>query len=81
MPAVKEELGATDGQLGVALFLATAGLVLAQPLAGLIVGRRGGFTAAVAGIAPLWRWAATGRGGALRRHLAGAAVTAALAAA
>lgn len=49
LPAVKDALGATDGQLGLALFLATAGLAVAQPLAGLIVARRGGWPAAVAG--------------------------------
>lgn len=49
LPAVKEALGASDGQLGLTLFLATAGLVVAQPLAGLIVARRGGRTAAVTG--------------------------------
>ena len=51
LPAVKDALGATEGQLGLVLFLATAGLVVAQPLAGVIVARRGGRAAAVAGTA------------------------------
>ena len=41
LPAVKADLGASDGQLGIALFLATAGLVVAQPLAGWMVARGG----------------------------------------
>lgn len=42
LPAIKSDLGASDGELGLALVLATTGLVVAQPLAGLIVVRRGG---------------------------------------
>ena len=34
LPAIKADLGASDGELGMALFFATAGLVVAQPLAG-----------------------------------------------
>ena len=49
LPAIKDALGASDGQLGLVLFLATAGLALAQPLAGLIVARRGARAAAVVG--------------------------------
>ena len=49
LPAVKDALGATDGELGLALFFAMVGLVLAQPLAGLIVARRGAWLAAGAG--------------------------------
>ena len=36
LPAIKSDLGASDGQLGVALFFATLGLVVAQPLAGAL---------------------------------------------
>ncbi len=49
LPAIKADLGASDGQLGIALFLATAGLVVAQPLAGALVVRRGGPAAALVG--------------------------------
>ncbi len=49
LPAIKDDLGASDGQLGIALFLATAGLVVAQPLAGALVVRRGGRAAALVG--------------------------------
>ena len=48
LPAVKSDLGASDGQLGIALFLATAGLVLAQPLAGWMIARGGAVAVAVA---------------------------------
>jgi MFS family permease len=41
LPAIKHTLGASDGQLGIALFLATAGLVVAQPLAGALASRYG----------------------------------------
>ena len=50
LPAVKAELGASDGQLGLALFCATGGLVLAQPLAGALIGRAGVRIPALAGI-------------------------------
>ena len=49
LPAIKSDLGASDGELGLALVFATTGLVLAQPLAGLIVVRRGGRVAAIWG--------------------------------
>ena len=47
LPAVKADLGASDGQLGIALFLATAGLVVAQPLAGWMIARGGAVAVAV----------------------------------
>ena len=47
LPAVKDALGASDGQLGLALFLATAGLVVAQPLAGWMIARGGVVAVAV----------------------------------
>jgi MFS family permease len=47
LPAVKADLAATDGQLGIALFLATAGLVVAQPLAGWMIARGGAVAVAV----------------------------------
>ena len=49
LPAIKSDLGASDGELGLALVFATTGLVAAQPLAGLIVVRRGGRAAAIGG--------------------------------
>ena len=49
LPAIKADLGASDGELGLALVFATTGLVVAQPLAGLLVVRRGGRAAAVVG--------------------------------
>lgn len=51
LPAVKADLGASDGELGVALFFATGGLVVAQPLAGAISARRGARTPGLAGLA------------------------------
>jgi MFS family permease len=51
LPAIKADLGAGDGQLGLALFLATTGLVVAQPLAGALVARRGARLPALAGAA------------------------------
>jgi MFS family permease len=39
LPAVKDAIGASDGELGLTLFLATAGLVVAQPLAGWMIAR------------------------------------------
>jgi MFS family permease len=47
LPAIKDALGASDGQLGLALFLATAGLVVAQPLAGWMIARGGVVAVAV----------------------------------
>lgn len=47
LPAVKADLGASDGQLGIVLFLATAGLVVAQPLAGWMIARGGAVAVAV----------------------------------
>ena len=47
LPAVKSNLGASDGELGLALFLATAGLVVAQPLAGWMIARGGVMAVAV----------------------------------
>lgn len=41
LPAIKADLGASDGELGIALFFATGGLVVAQPLAGALAARRG----------------------------------------
>jgi MFS family permease len=49
LPAVKGNLGATDGQLGLALFAATLALVIAQPLAGALVQRFGARGPALAG--------------------------------
>ena len=49
LPAIKGDLGASDGQLGIALFLFTGGLVVAQPLAGALVVRRGGRLATLVG--------------------------------
>lgn len=49
LPAIKSDLGASDGELGLALVFATTGLVAAQPLAGLLVVRRGGRAAAIVG--------------------------------
>lgn len=51
LPAIKGDLGASDGELGLALFLATTGLVAAQPLAGALVARRGARLPALAGAA------------------------------
>ena len=41
LPAIKADLGASDGELGVALFFATGGLVVAQPLAGALAAKLG----------------------------------------
>jgi MFS family permease len=41
LPAIKHTLGASDGELGIALFLATLGLVVAQPVAGALAARYG----------------------------------------
>jgi len=49
LPAVKANLDATDGQLGLALFAATLALVIAQPLAGALVQRFGARGPALAG--------------------------------
>jgi len=49
LPAIKNELDASDGQLGLALFCATLALLLAQPLAGALVARFGAFRPALAG--------------------------------
>ncbi|MEK6228614.1 MAG: MFS transporter [Actinomycetota bacterium] len=49
LPAIKAELEATDGQLGLALFAATVALVIAQPLAGALAQRFGARGPALAG--------------------------------
>jgi fucose permease len=49
LPAIKAGLDASDGQLGVALLLATTGLVAAQPLAGALIARRGVLAPALGG--------------------------------
>ena len=49
LPAIKNDLGASDGQLGLALFAATVALVVAQPLAGALVHRFGARGPALAG--------------------------------
>jgi len=49
LPAIKNDLGASDGQLGLALFAATVALVIAQPLAGALVHRFGARGPALAG--------------------------------
>ncbi len=51
LPAIKAELGASDGQLGLALLFATGGLVIAQPLAGALAARLGARRPALAGLA------------------------------
>jgi fucose permease len=49
MPAIKDGLGASDGQLGLALVVATVGLTISQPLAGALVTRRGARVPGLAG--------------------------------
>ena len=49
LPAIKADLGASDGQLGLALFAATVALVIAQPLAGALAQRFGARGPALAG--------------------------------
>jgi hypothetical protein len=49
LPAVKDRLDLSDGQLSLALLGLTAGLLLAQPLTGAIVARRGSAPATVLG--------------------------------
>jgi len=41
LPAVKEDLGLSEGELGLALLGAPVGLLVAQPLVGALVARRG----------------------------------------
>ena len=50
LPAIKEDLGASDGQLGLALFAATLALVIAQPLAGALIQRFGARRPALIGV-------------------------------
>lgn len=50
LPAIKAALGASDGQLGIALVFATGGLVVAQPMAGALSARRGARVPALAGL-------------------------------
>jgi len=49
MPSIKEAIGASDGQIGLALLLAAVGLTISQPLAGALVSRRGARRPALAG--------------------------------
>ena len=49
MPAIKDSIGASDGQVGLALLLAAVGLTISQPLAGALVTRRGARRPALAG--------------------------------
>ena len=51
LPAIKADLGASDGELGVALFFATGGLVVAQPLAGMLSARMGAKWPGLVGLA------------------------------
>ncbi len=51
LPAIKADLGASDGELGVALFFATLGLVVAQPLAGALAARAGARAPCLGGLA------------------------------
>ncbi len=51
LPAIKADLGASDGELGVALFFATGGLVVAQPLAGMLSARLGAKWPGLGGLA------------------------------
>lgn len=51
LPAIKADLGASDGELGVALFFATGGLVVAQPLAGALAARLGARLPCLIGLA------------------------------
>ena len=51
LPAIKSDLGASDGELGVALFFATLGLVVAQPLAGALAARAGARAPCLGGLA------------------------------
>jgi MFS family permease len=49
MPSIKDAIGASDGQIGLSLVLATVGLTISQPLAGALVTRRGARWPALAG--------------------------------
>ena len=51
LPAIKADLGASDGELGVALFFATGGLVVAQPLAGALAAKLGARWPSLIGLA------------------------------
>jgi len=51
LPAIKADLGASDGDLGIALFFATGGLVVAQPLAGALAARLGARAPSLWGLA------------------------------
>ena len=51
LPAIKAGLGAGDGELGLALFAATLGLVVAQPLAGALAARAGARGPCLVGLA------------------------------
>jgi predicted MFS family arabinose efflux permease len=51
LPAIKADLGASDGELGVALFFATGGLVVAQPLAGAMAAKLGARWPSLIGLA------------------------------
>ncbi len=51
LPAIKADLGASDGDLGLALFFATFGLVVSQPLAGALAARLGARGPALGGLA------------------------------
>ncbi|MGE5689134.1 MAG: MFS transporter [Pseudomonadota bacterium] len=50
IPAVKGELGLSDGELGVALFAASLGTLLALPVAGITVARAGSRAGTAAGL-------------------------------
>ena len=51
LPAIKAGLGASDGQLGVALFFATFGLLVAPTLAGALIARLGARGPSLGGLA------------------------------